>query len=121
MKRIRSALTSRSRRREISKSVPTLLGILIILVVVVLIVLIYNIKLTNQIATGGTPTGAIGGEILAGEKAPTTVLPPAGPGGQNKPQALPAGSRRGGPAQRRGIEGPTRGGQRRGEAARPGQ
>ena len=104
-----------------NKSVPTLLGILIILVVVVLVVLIYNIKLTNQLATGGSPTGTVGGQILTGEKASTTMLPPAGPGGQNKPQALPAGSRRGGPAQRGGMEGPTRGGQRRGEAARSGQ
>jgi hypothetical protein len=104
-----------------NKSVPTLLGILIILVVVVLVVLIYNIKLTNQLATGGSPTGTVGGQILTGEKASTTMLPPAGPGGQNKPEVLPQGSRRGEPAQRRGVEGPTRGGQRRGDGGRPGQ
>jgi hypothetical protein len=115
------ALRTSHRRREVNKSVPTLLGILIILVVVVLVVLIYNIKLTNQLATGGTPTGTLGGQILTGEKAPTTMLPPAGPRGQNKPEALPQGSHRGEPAQRRGGEGTARGGQRRGEAARSGQ
>ncbi len=71
------------------KNVPTLLGILILLVVVVLVVLIYNIKLTQQLGTGATPTGTLGGEVLTGEKAPTTMLPPAGPGGsENKPTVV---------------------------------
>ncbi|MGD0110867.1 MAG: hypothetical protein ABSD48_03315 [Armatimonadota bacterium] len=91
-----------------NKSVPTLLGILIILVVAVLIVLVYNIKLTQQLGTGATPTGTYGGQILTGEKAPTTMLPPAGPG-KGRPETVT-------PAGRRGERGPRPGaGNRRGE------
>jgi len=76
-----------------NKSVPTLLGILVLLVVAVLVVLIYNIKLTNQLGQGLTPTGTVGGEVLTGAKAPTEELAPAPGGtreGQAKAAAMPA-------------------------------
>jgi len=60
-----------------NKSVPTLLGILIILVVVVIVVLVYNIQLTKQLGTGASPVGTIGGQMLTGEKAPTTEISPS--------------------------------------------
>jgi len=103
-----------------NKSVPTLLGILIILVVVVLIVLVYNIKLTQQLGTGATPTGTIGGEILTGEEAPRTMLPPAGPG-KSQPETVNPASRRGDGGLRPGAGDRGRGTRQPGRAGRPGR
>jgi hypothetical protein len=53
-----------------NKSVPTLLGIVIILLVVVLVVLIYNFKMTQEMGKGGIPVGTVGGEKLLGVETP---------------------------------------------------
>jgi hypothetical protein len=103
-----------------NKSVPTLLGILIILVVVVLVVLIYNIKLTEQLGTGATPTGTVGGEVLTGEKAPTTMLPPAGPA-KSKPEVINPANRRGGRGTGPEATGRGEGPGQAGRAGRPGR
>ena len=52
-----------------NKSVPTLLGIVIILLVVVLVVLIYDYKLTSQVVAGGTAVQTTGGRALTGVDA----------------------------------------------------
>jgi hypothetical protein len=54
----------------VNKSVPTLLGIVIILLVVVLVVLIYNYKMTQEIGAGGSVVGTVGGEVLMGVETP---------------------------------------------------
>ncbi len=54
-----------------NKSVPTLLGIVIILMVVVLVVLVVNYRITKGIGEGQRVVGTKGGEILTGEEAPT--------------------------------------------------
>ncbi len=53
-----------------NKSVPTLLGIVIILLVVLLVVVIYQYKLTQRLALGERVVGTIGGEALTGVEAP---------------------------------------------------
>ncbi|MFB3880779.1 MAG: hypothetical protein ACE149_05920 [Armatimonadota bacterium] len=53
-----------------NKSVPTLLGIVIILLVVVLVVLYFNFKMTQELGSGATAVGTRGGELLTGVKAP---------------------------------------------------
>jgi hypothetical protein len=58
----------------VNKSVPTLLGIVIILLVVVLVVLIYNYKLTQGLGEGGRIVGTTGGELLTGEQAPKEFI-----------------------------------------------
>ena len=52
-----------------NKSVPTLLGIVIILLVVVLVVLIYDYKLTSQVVAGGVAVQTTGGRALTGVEA----------------------------------------------------
>lgn len=52
-----------------NKSVPTLLGIVIILLVVVLVVLIYDYKMTSQIVAGGVAVQTTGGRALTGVDA----------------------------------------------------
>jgi len=58
----------------VNKSVPTLLGIVIILLVVVLVVLVYNYKLTQGLGEGGRIVGTTGGELLTGEQAPREFI-----------------------------------------------
>ena len=53
-----------------NRSVPTLLGIVIILLVVLLVVVIYQYKLTQRLALGERVVGTIGGEALTGVEAP---------------------------------------------------
>ncbi|GEM_PF-1386085 len=53
-----------------NRSVPTLLGIVIILLVVVLVVLIYNYRLTSGLAAGGTVVGTAGQRLLTGVEPP---------------------------------------------------
>ena len=53
-----------------NKSVPTLLGIVIILLVVLLVVVIYQYKLTQRLALSERVVGTIGGEALTGVEAP---------------------------------------------------
>jgi cell shape-determining protein MreC len=54
----------------VNKSVPTLLGIVIILLVVLLVVVIYQYKLTQRLALGERVVGTIGGEALTGVETP---------------------------------------------------
>lgn len=49
-----------------SRSVPTLLGIMIILMVVMLVMLIYDYRLTSGLASGATVVGTVGGQLLTG-------------------------------------------------------
>ena len=57
-----------------NKSVPTLLGIVIILLVVVLIVLMYNLRMTQAIGRGERVVGTVGGELITGEDAPDEFI-----------------------------------------------
>lgn len=57
-----------------NKSVPTLLGIVIILLVVLLVVVFYNYKLTEKLGAGGTVVGTVGGEALTGVEAPKSEI-----------------------------------------------
>ena len=57
-----------------NKSVPTLLGIVIILLVVVLVVLIVNYRLTQGLGRGERVVGTVGGEILTGEETPDEFI-----------------------------------------------
>ena len=60
-----------------NKSVPTLLGIVIILLVVVLVVLVYNYQLTQKLGSGATVVGTRGGEMLTGVQMPTEEISPS--------------------------------------------
>ncbi|MBE9565990.1 MAG: hypothetical protein IMF16_04495 [Proteobacteria bacterium] len=57
-----------------NKSVPTLLGIVIILLVIVLVVLVYDLRMTANLAAGNVPVGTVGGQILTGTEAPTEII-----------------------------------------------
>jgi hypothetical protein len=57
-----------------NKSVPTLLGIVIILLVVVLAVLIVNYKVTKGLGEGQQVVGTVGGEVLTGQETPDEVI-----------------------------------------------
>jgi hypothetical protein len=76
----------------VNKSVPTLLGIVIILLVVVLVVLIYNYKMTQELGAGGTVVGTVGGEALTGVEAPEEEIGTSEVLGAREPesQAVPA-------------------------------
>jgi hypothetical protein len=106
-----------------NRSVPTLLGILILLVVVVIVVLVYNIQLTKQLGEGGTAMGTVGGQALTGVEAPKEL--PQGAGVPTAPEARPLTreqqQRRAVQQERRGPEARgRRGGQQRGGAGRAG-
>jgi hypothetical protein len=58
----------------VNKSVPTLLGIVIILLVVLLIVLMYNLRMTQAIGRGERVVGTVGGELITGEQAPDEFI-----------------------------------------------
>jgi hypothetical protein len=70
-----------------NKSVPTLLGIVIILLVVVLVVLLYNYKMTQEIGKGGVSVGTIGGEMLTGVEQPKETIGTAEVLGAKRPGA----------------------------------
>ena len=53
-----------------SRSVPTLLGIMIILMVVMLVLLIYDYRLTSGLASGAAVVGTVGGQLLTGVDQP---------------------------------------------------
>ena len=57
-----------------NKSVPTLLGIVIILLVIVLVVLVYDLRMTANLAAGNVPVGTVGGQMLTGTEAATEVI-----------------------------------------------
>ncbi len=89
-----------------NKSVPTLLGIVIILVVVILVVLIVNYQVTKGIGAGGRVTGTVGGEVLTGEEAPDEFIGESELGGraEQEAQQLPARARERGAEARREAE-----------------
>ena len=60
-----------------NRSVPTLLGIMIILMVVMLVVLIYDYRVTSGLAAGGTVVGTVGGQLLTGVDQPTVQVNPS--------------------------------------------
>ena len=53
-----------------NKSVPTLLGIVIILLVVLLVVVTYQYRLTQKLSEGERVVGTVGGELLTGVETP---------------------------------------------------
>ena len=57
-----------------NRSVPTLLGIMIILMVVMLVMLIYDYRLTSGLASGATVVGTVGGQLLTGVEQPTEQI-----------------------------------------------
>jgi hypothetical protein len=57
-----------------NRTVPTLLGVIIILMVGVLVLLIYDYKLTSGLAMGNSVVGTVGGEMLTGVDQPTTQI-----------------------------------------------
>ncbi len=69
-----------------NKSVPTLLGIVIILLVVILVVLVVNYQVTKGIGEGGRVVGTVGGEVLTGEEAPEEYIPASALGGRAEPE-----------------------------------
>jgi hypothetical protein len=60
-----------------SKNVPTLLGIIIILLVALLVIGVYNIMLANKMSEGGQMAGTKMTETLAGTATPTETTAPA--------------------------------------------
>jgi len=73
----------------VNKSVPTLLGIVIILLVVLLVVVIYQYKLTQRLALGERVVGTIGGEALTGVEAPKEDIGVSEVLGAREPEAEP--------------------------------
>ncbi len=57
-----------------NRTVPTLLGVIIILMVGTLVLLIYDYKLTSGLASGNSVVGTVGGEMLTGVDQPTTQI-----------------------------------------------
>ena len=98
-----------------NKSVPTLLGIVIILLVVVLAVLIVNYRLTQGLGRGERVVGTVGGDLLTGEESPKEFIDETSAlagGEKTEPQLSPAmrpesraGERRAAARQRREGEG----------------
>lgn len=72
-----------------NKSVPTLLGIVIILLVVLLVVVIYQYKLTQRLALGERVVGTIGGEALTGVEAPKEDIGVSEVLGAREPESEP--------------------------------
>ena len=62
-----------------SKNVPTLLGIIIILLVALLVIGVYNIMLANRMSEGGQMAGTKMTETLGGTVTPTEATAPAAP------------------------------------------
>jgi hypothetical protein len=99
-----------------NKSVPTLLGIVIILLVVVLAVLIVNYKTTKGLGEGKQLVGTVGGELLLGEESPEEFIDTSTVTGSREPEPAEATTvtpelqqrsveRRGGAGGRRGTGG----------------
>jgi hypothetical protein len=71
----------------VNKSVPTLLGIVIILLVVVLVILVYNYKMTQELGTGARVVGTVGGEALTGVEAPKEEIGASTVLGERQPES----------------------------------
>jgi hypothetical protein len=68
-----------------SKSVPTLLGLAIILLVAILVVLVMNYQVTKGIGEGKMVVGTKGGEVLVGQDAPDEYIDASALGGRAEP------------------------------------
>jgi hypothetical protein len=93
----------------VNKSVPTLLGIVIILLVALLVVGFYQIRLQRELTAGKTVVGTVGGEVLTGVDMPeeeigTVEVLGAGPEGEVKPSPATSPDTRAG-ERRREAEG----------------
>jgi hypothetical protein len=73
-----------------NKSVPTLLGIVIILLVIVLAVLIVNYQTTKGLSEGKQVVGTVGGQILTGEEAPEEFIDTSTVTGSREPEPVEA-------------------------------
>ncbi len=109
-----------------NKSVPTLLGIVIILLVVVLVVLFFNYQLTQKLGAGESVVGTVGGKALTGVEPPTEEIGASEVLGAREPesQAVPSPASRPGTraAERAAQRGERRGGEgRRGARSAPGE
>jgi len=69
----------------VNRSVPTLLGIMIILMVAMLVMLIYDYRLTSGLASGATIVGTVGGELLTGVDQPTETISATEVAGRQRP------------------------------------
>jgi hypothetical protein len=58
----------------VNKTVPTLVGIVVILLVALLVVNIYNLRLYSKLATGETVTGTVGQKLITGVEPPTEEI-----------------------------------------------
>jgi hypothetical protein len=105
---------------NMNKSVPTLLGIVIILLVVVLVVLWFNYKMTQQLGAGAIVVGTKGGELLTGVKAPKEEIGTGEVLGAKQPKVEPQLSPAMRPGTRAGRMAQERQAQRGRRAARAG-
>ena len=103
-----------------SRSVPTLLGVMILLMVVMLVVLIYDFKLTSELATGGAVVGTVGGQLLTGvEQSEEAISASEALGRQGtKSKPLPPTGARKAPAKTQKMMGRAEQRSRRGQMAR---
>jgi len=74
-----------------SKNVPTLLGIIIILLVALLVIGVYNIMLYNKMAEGGQMAGTRMNETLVGAETPEAATAPETGTAAVKPATKPTG------------------------------
>ena len=102
-----------------NKSVPTLLGIVIILLVVVLIVLMYSLRMTQAIGRGERVVGTVGGELITGEEAPDEFIDETSALGGNADRPEPTTIRPDARASERRQAGEGRRGQRRAAGETP--
>ena len=72
-----------------NKSVPTLLGIVIILLVVLLVVVMYQYRLTQKLAEGERVVGTVGGELLTGVETPKEDIGVSEVLGAREPESEP--------------------------------
>ncbi len=103
-----------------NKSVPTLLGIVIILLVVVLVVLIFNYQLTQKLGAGGTVVGTVGGKALTGVEPPQEEIGTSEVLGAREPESQPVVSPASKPGTKQAERMAERGGRRGGREGRQG-
>jgi hypothetical protein len=101
----------------VNKSIPTLLGIVIILLVVVLVVLIFNYQLTQKLGAGETVVGTVGGKALTGVEPPKEEIGTSEVLGAREPESQPVLS----PALRPGTRAGERAAERQGGQRRAGR
>lgn len=99
-----------------SRSVPTLLGIMIILMVVMLVMLIYDYRLTSGLASGAAVVGTVGGQLLTGADQPDgqAAQTSAARTSAGALRVSPGGMQREGGTPRRAMQAPQQGAAHRG-------